>query len=264
MDRRLLDEMAGEDVPPSPAASKARAEDKMWEELGEHEGSDEDESLPSRAALSRQSDSNSGSGSRSRSSNSQNKKNRQMPKSRASGLLRPESKRGPTSNFRWTEKGDQQEPDVGDSNYFSFGDDDDDDDDAQDEGGRGNQSPRDGPLRIGDLDVFYTHVYTFFKEKGLWCMITSRLVNLVNLGFTIFFSTFLFLFVDWAALSVCGEAEVGCGNFSEYIDWGLEKSAFTFWQGVVVFYFCTFCVFWLWTLYSFFPVLKYVQPVQYS
>jgi len=34
-------------------------------------------------------------------------------------------------------------------------------------------------------------------EKGFYCIITSRVVNLLTLGFTIFFSGFLLLYVDW-------------------------------------------------------------------
>jgi hypothetical protein len=92
-------------------------------------------------------------------------------------------------------------------------------------------------------------------------MLASRVVNMINLLFTIVFSTFVFLFVDWASLATCGESDSssGCGNFSSYVTWDLyELESFTFWRAVVIFYFITFCMFWVWTFCSFFPVLKSV------
>lgn len=242
MDLRLLDEMAGAKVPPSPGAYKQQADDRMWAELGEGDSGD---SSPRAGDARREAAPSSKGKARSAGivSGGLSRKSRR----RRENAFETDSKRDHTS-FRWTEKHEKSD------SYFPFGDDDDDDDVGP--GGRGGNDDLE-PLRIKDLDVFFTHVYAFFKEKGLWCMVTSRLVNLVNLGFTIFFSTFLFLFVDWQALSVCGvEDGDGCGNFSNYVDWDLTSDTFTFWEGVVVFYFATFCVFWLWTLYSFFPVLK--------
>jgi hypothetical protein len=55
-------------------------------------------------------------------------------------------------------------------------------------------------LRIQNLDQWFTSLYTYFKEKGFACIVTSRVVNLLTLGFTIFFSGFLLLYVDWTYL----------------------------------------------------------------
>jgi hypothetical protein len=40
----------------------------------------------------------------------------------------------------------------------------------------------------------------FYEEKGLVCTLTSRILNVATLGFTVAFSGFLLLFVDWAAV----------------------------------------------------------------
>jgi hypothetical protein len=238
MDMRLLDEMAGAEVPPSPHTSKQQADDRMWAELGEGDNADSPGGSAGKAG-------GGGGGSSAGGGVS----------GAAFDFEDTKRDRAGQPSFLWTEKGgsNKRSGEQENDDYLSFGDQDDDDDDRV-----GNSDDDLEPLHIKDLDVFFTQVYTFFKEKGLWCMVTSRLVNLVNLGFTIFFSTFLFLFVDWRALSVCGEDEDGqeCGNFSSYVDWDLSKSTFSFWHGVVVFYFVTFCVFWLWTLYSIFPVIK--------
>jgi len=217
MDVRLLDEMTGAPVPPSPKSSREQSDERMWAELGEDSGD---------------------------SPNSPRRPNK--------GSARARARKSEKAESIYESKA---APNIDKHSWGAFAREENDDDYlAFDE--EGDTEATEEPLQVSDLDVFYTQVYTFFKEKGLACMITSRLVNLVNLGFTIFFSTFLFLFVDWGHLVVCGELENGCGNFSDYVDWGFESSAFSFWQGVVVFYFVTFCLFWLWTLFSFFPVLK--------
>ncbi len=263
---RLLDEMAGAEVPPSPHTSKQQADDRMWAELGEGDNVD---SLGG-GGTGEKGGSSGGSGGVSsangfggpRKGGSSRSQRRRDSKTTVSDFEDSKRDRAGQPSFRWTEKheGNKSRGTRDNDDYLSFGD----EDDAVD-GGRGSSGDGGGdddddlePMHIKDLDVFFTQVYTFFKEKGLWCMVTSRLINLVNLGFTIFFSTFLFLFVDWQALSVCGEGDDGqeCGNFSSYVDWDLSKSPFSFWQGVVVFYFVTFCVFWLWTLFSIFPVIK--------
>lgn len=39
----------------------------------------------------------------------------------------------------------------------------------------------------------------YYEEKGFAVILTSRVLNLLALGFSICFSTFLMLFVDWGA-----------------------------------------------------------------
>lgn len=49
----------------------------------------------------------------------------------------------------------------------------------------------------------------YYIEKGFWCMIISRFTNLITLAFTILFSTFLFLYIDWSSLLFCSDTD-GC------------------------------------------------------
>ena len=65
---------------------------------------------------------------------------------------------------------------------------------------RGERGARDGVPRIKNLDAWFASLYAYFNEKGFACIITSRVVNLLTLGFTIFFSGFLLLYVDWEYL----------------------------------------------------------------
>ena len=38
---------------------------------------------------------------------------------------------------------------------------------------------------ISDLDAFFSRVYDYFNERGLRCIITARIINLLTLLFTI-------------------------------------------------------------------------------
>ncbi|KXZ53043.1 hypothetical protein GPECTOR_8g408 [Gonium pectorale] len=53
---------------------------------------------------------------------------------------------------------------------------------------------------IANLDLFFTRVYRYWHERGLRSILLSGALNLLALGFTAAFSTFLLLFVDWRAL----------------------------------------------------------------
>lgn len=98
-----------------------------------------------------------------------------------------------------------------------------------------------------NLDAFFCKVYTYYVEKGFWCMIAARITNLLSdhthkhtqvallavsevvlvcmshlpisrllslcapplstLAFTISFSTFLLLFVNWHAFFFCDSGD---------------------------------------------------------
>jgi autophagy-related protein 9 len=70
---------------------------------------------------------------------------------------------------------------------------------------------------IPNLDTFLSRLYQFWSEKGFALTLLSRLLNLATLAFTICFSAFLLLVVDWGALMQrcrqearqCDVAEVG-------------------------------------------------------
>ena len=65
--------------------------------------------------------------------------------------------------------------------------------------------------RRATLPRRFTSLYTYFKEKGFACIVTSRVVNILTLGFTIFFSGFLLLYVDWTYLrTACAENGSAC------------------------------------------------------
>ncbi|XP_078444182.1 autophagy 9 (APG9) [Wolffia australiana] len=66
---------------------------------------------------------------------------------------------------------------------------------------------------IADLDLFFWRIYNYYCEKGLWCIIVKWVVELLSLGFTLCFSGFFLLFVDWGGLrnAKCGMDAVESG-----------------------------------------------------
>ncbi|KAL8674904.1 MAG: hypothetical protein Q9168_000707 [Polycauliona sp. 1 TL-2023] len=53
---------------------------------------------------------------------------------------------------------------------------------------------------VEDLDNFLRDVYEYFLGNGIWCILLSRLLNLLTLAFVVGFSTFLTTCIDFAKL----------------------------------------------------------------
>jgi autophagy-related protein 9 len=101
---------------------------------------------------------------------------------------------------------------------------------------------------VGDLDEWFSRLYAYFANKGYRCAMTSRVVNLATLGFTIWLSGFLLLFVDWGYLSTtCAEDAERCdvlrdAVYSEpYHYGGFVRNT------VVTVYLLLFSTYWLWS-----------------
>ena len=108
-------------------------------------------------------------------------------------------------------------------------------------------------LGIQNLDAWFNSLYSYFKEKGFHCIVVGRVVNLLTLGFTIFFSGFLLLYVDWEALGgSCAEASHETGDPCDILRDATfasplrHRSALT--NFVVVVYLLLFSVYWTWSL----------------
>lgn len=74
------------------------------------------------------------------------------------------------------------------------------------------EDPKTNP--IVDLDIFFERLYNYYCQKGLWCIIVKWIVELLSLSFTISFSAFFLLFVDWHGLrnAKCGIDAVESGT----------------------------------------------------
>ncbi|XP_062200971.1 autophagy-related protein 9-like isoform X2 [Phragmites australis] len=67
---------------------------------------------------------------------------------------------------------------------------------------------------ILDLDIFFERLYEYFCAKGLRCIITKWIIEILNVIFMVCAIGFFFLFVDWGALShlKCGVEALELGE----------------------------------------------------
>lgn len=115
---------------------------------------------------------------------------------------------------------------------------------------------------ISDLDLFSERLYSYYCEKGLLCIVVKWIVELLSLGFTICFSCFFLLFVDWNGLrnAKCGMVAVESGikpcdlvkeAFHEH-----PLTPFTLSTAVIVGYLGIFSIYWIFCFLRFFAQLK--------
>ena len=101
---------------------------------------------------------------------------------------------------------------------------------------------------VANLDVFFSNMYSFYHHHGLATILISGVSNLITLGFTVVFTTFLFAFVDWGLLLKCHD-EASCHPLTYYVSSPMEKPSF--FRVMVLIWFFLFAVYWLWTGASF-------------
>ncbi|KAK9829634.1 hypothetical protein WJX72_006986 [[Myrmecia] bisecta] len=99
-----------------------------------------------------------------------------------------------------------------------------------------------------NLDQFFTRVHKYYEEKGFLCIVTSRVLNLLALGFTVVFSGFLLLFVKWHALRSECILENTCDITQVAIDSQPLAAGVTLWSGLCVIYLAIFSAYWLYNL----------------
>ncbi|CBI37095.3 unnamed protein product, partial [Vitis vinifera] len=115
---------------------------------------------------------------------------------------------------------------------------------------------------ITDLDLFFERLYNYYCEKGLWCIIIKWIVELLSLGFTICFSAFFLLFVDWNGLhnAKCGMDAVESGikpcDLSKEALHQHPLTPFTLSKAIIVGYLGLFSVYWIFCFLRFFAQLK--------
>jgi autophagy-related protein 9 len=116
---------------------------------------------------------------------------------------------------------------------------------------------------ITDLDRFFERVYQYYCDKGFWCIVTQWLVELLTLGFTISFSGFLLLFVNWPGLlnAKCGIDAIDEGNTHncDLAKEALHKhplTPFTFLKGIICIYLILFSMYWIFCFVRFFTQLQ--------
>ncbi|KAL0435609.1 UNVERIFIED_CONTAM: Autophagy-related protein 9 [Sesamum radiatum] len=115
---------------------------------------------------------------------------------------------------------------------------------------------------IDDLDLFFERIYTYYCEKGLWCIIIKWIFELLSLAFTICFSGFFLLYVDWNGLrnAKCGMVAVESGikpcDLSKEALHKHPLTPFTLSKGIILGYLGIFSIYWIFCFLRFFAQLK--------
>ncbi|PFH33312.1 autophagy protein apg9 protein [Besnoitia besnoiti] len=84
---------------------------------------------------------------------------------------------------------------------------------------------------VADLDKFLYGVYRYWMEGGLFAILSAHLAHLTALAFTIYFSWFLILFVNWTGIVSCTTEEqcraVPLLIASPFSPWGYKQTLCT-------------------------------------
>ena len=115
---------------------------------------------------------------------------------------------------------------------------------------------------IADLDLFFERLYSYYCEKGLWCIIVKWIVELLSLAFTICFSGFFLLYVDWDGLrnAKCGMDAVESGikpcDLAKEALHQHPLTPLTLPKAVILGYLGIFSTYWIFCFFRFFAQLK--------
>ncbi|KAE9619361.1 hypothetical protein Lal_00047014 [Lupinus albus] len=121
---------------------------------------------------------------------------------------------------------------------------------------------------IPDLDLFFERLYSYYCEKGLWCIIIKWIVELLSLGFTICFSGFFLLYVDWNGLrnAKCGINAVESGikpcDLAKEALHQYPLTPLTLNKAIIVGYLGIFSIYWIFCFFRFFAQLKYTLEIR--
>ena len=116
---------------------------------------------------------------------------------------------------------------------------------------------------IADLDAFFERLYKYYCGKGLWCIATQWVVELLSLGFTIGFSGFFLLIVDWQIVHTCGvHAIEPCDLVAEAVK-EHPLTPFTFLKAIIVTYLSIFSLYWVICFLRFFIQLREILEVRH-
>ncbi|XP_024386902.1 autophagy-related protein 9 [Physcomitrium patens] len=123
---------------------------------------------------------------------------------------------------------------------------------------------------VTDLDEFFQRVYQYYCDKGFWCIFIQWLCELASLGFTIGFSGFLVLFVNWPGLlnAKCGIDAIEEGKFHncDLVKEALHEhplTPFTLVKAFFVTYLALLSIYWLFCFLRFFTQLRDTLEVRH-
>ena len=99
---------------------------------------------------------------------------------------------------------------------------------------------------ISDLDAFFRHVYNYFHERGMRCILASRVISLLVLAFTMLFTVWLVECMNWHGLLYACVDETSCATVRL-----VREDAFRSPSPFLVFYLILFTLYWLWSFAHF-------------
>ena len=114
---------------------------------------------------------------------------------------------------------------------------------------------------IPDLDVFLRTCYLYYTNNGFICCILNKCSSLIILLFTIIFSTFLLLFIDWSALLSCRN-EQQCTDSNVIMHNIFDVSTISLYQGITIIYFILLCTYWVYKLLQFISSINILIQVR--
>lgn len=101
---------------------------------------------------------------------------------------------------------------------------------------------------FANLDASFTRLYSYFNGKGYQCAMTSRVVNLATLGFTIWLSGLLLLYVDYDYLTTtCAEEAERCDILRDVIYPEPYRYGGFIRNATVTLYLLLFSAYWVWS-----------------
>ena len=70
---------------------------------------------------------------------------------------------------------------------------------------------------ISDLDNFFVRVYTYYRERGLWCILASKIISLLTFAFIILLLFFLVEILNWPHIFPVRHTEQECAEGSPFL-----------------------------------------------
>ena len=101
------------------------------------------------------------------------------------------------------------------------------------------------------MDTFFGRAYSYYRERGLRCILASRIISLLTLAYTILF-VFLVEMLNWDGILHTCQSEQTCRDIHFFRPDLLQHSSFF----RVFYYYILFSLYWLWTLVQFVSELR--------
>ena len=100
---------------------------------------------------------------------------------------------------------------------------------------------------ISDLDEYFARIYTYYRERGLQCILASRIISVMTIGYLLIFTIFLW-FINWDGVVHQCQRDLLRPRRLLRPHWLRRASPFSV---LYFFYFFLLFLYWAWTLAQF-------------